>query len=119
MVFMNQYLILHESIFDFVFTSLDPNNTQAREANKRIEKHNEPGLDGSYDVEAEEMMNASDGDVSLLSIRFLEKKDYEKWRKILNLFCPEWTHSSCTLTLGHCGFLRSPKCMWRHGMLMT
>lgn len=42
--------------------SLDPNNTQAREANKRIEKHNEPGLDGSYDVEAEEMMNASDGD---------------------------------------------------------
>ncbi|XP_059144274.1 anaphase-promoting complex subunit 7-like [Physella acuta] len=42
--------------------SLDPNNFRAREASERVEKHNEMGLDGTFDVEPEEMMNPSDGE---------------------------------------------------------
>ncbi|KAH9513955.1 Anaphase promoting complex subunit 7 [Bulinus truncatus] len=42
--------------------SLDPNNFRAREGCERIEKHSDMGLDGTYDVEAEEMMNPSDGE---------------------------------------------------------
>ncbi|GFO35932.1 anaphase-promoting complex subunit 7 [Plakobranchus ocellatus] len=61
-VYLMVDLLIQEQDYDKGVELLDPNNTQAREANKRIEKHNEPGLDGSYDVEAEEMMNASDGD---------------------------------------------------------
>uniref|UniRef100_A0A0B7A0N2 Anaphase-promoting complex subunit 7 n=1 Tax=Arion vulgaris TaxID=1028688 RepID=A0A0B7A0N2_9EUPU len=57
---MNQ----HQEALDqyHISLSLDPNNVRAREASERVEKHNEMGLDAGYDVEAEEMMNASNGE---------------------------------------------------------
>lgn len=35
--------------------SLDPSSIQAREGMERVEKHNEMGLEGSYDVEVEDV----------------------------------------------------------------
>nr|KAG5704654.1 hypothetical protein BaRGS_025296 [Batillaria attramentaria] len=35
--------------------SLDPSSVRAREGMERVEKHNEMGLEGSYDVEVEDM----------------------------------------------------------------
>lgn len=69
-----QYLDQRQEALDQynISLSLDPSNYRAREASERIEKHNEMGLDGTYDVEAEEMMgNPSDGEP--------EYSDMESW----------------------------------------
>ena len=62
---MNQ----HQEALDqySISLSLDPSNSRAREASEIVEKHNEMGLESFIaDVEAEEMMNASDGEVCYL-----------------------------------------------------
>jgi len=47
-----------------ISVSLDPNNQRAKEASEMVEKHNEMGHLESFmsEVEAEEMLNASDGE---------------------------------------------------------
>ena len=44
-----------------IFNSLDPTNTRAREGKERVEKHNDVGLESTYDLED---MEGSDNDVS-------------------------------------------------------
>ena len=48
----------------FVY-SLDPSNTRAKEGKERVEKHNDVGLESTYDVDIEDM-EGSDNDVSVL-----------------------------------------------------
>jgi hypothetical protein len=44
---------------------LDPSNTRAKEGKERVEKHNDVGLESTYDVDIEDM-EGSDNDVSVL-----------------------------------------------------
>ena len=43
---------------------MDPSNVRAREGMERVEKQAEAGMDGTFDVEVEEMEN-SDAEVNL------------------------------------------------------
>ena len=52
---------------DWVCCSLDPSSVHAREGMERVEKHNEMGIEGGYDVEVEDMA-ASDNEV-IYSVR--------------------------------------------------
>ena len=47
--------------------SLDPSSVRAREGMERVEKHNEMGMEGGYDVEVEDMA-ASDNEVGTVCI---------------------------------------------------
>ena len=44
---------------------MDPSNTRAKEGKERVEKHNDVGLESTYDVDIEDM-EGSDNDVSIL-----------------------------------------------------
>lgn len=47
--------------------SLDPSSVRAREGMERVEKHNEMGMEGGYDVEVEDMA-ASDNEVGTMCV---------------------------------------------------
>lgn len=48
------------------YSSLDPASVRAREGMERVEKHNEMGVEGGYDVEVEDMA-ASDNEVTVIN----------------------------------------------------
>lgn len=48
-------------------SSLDPSSVRAREGMERVEKHNEMGMEGGYDVEVEDMA-ASDNEVGTVCV---------------------------------------------------